>query len=167
MDSTRFQFYDPGTLADGELVLRLIERNPGNPDNGIVPEYKFEMRRPGEPECVGAIHLRVRLTPRLAQFGGHIGYEVKEHFRGHHYAARSCRLLFPLARMHGINPILLTCAEDNAASRRTCELAGGRLVAIRLVENELGVLRSTCYYHVVTGRVESVSQGTVPHTRHT
>jgi tagatose 1,6-diphosphate aldolase len=143
-----FEFRDPGTLIDGDLELHLIERSPGNAQKGIVPEYKFEMRRSSSPEAIGYIKLRVTLTLKLRMYGGHIGYSVEPAYRGHRYAARSCRLLFPLAAEHGIDPILITCAEDNAASRCTCEIIGGELVRIDTIEIEPGLWRPTCYYHV-------------------
>jgi predicted acetyltransferase len=143
-----FQFLDPGPLVDGDLELRLAETGPGDPAQGIVPDYRFALYQRGNPTSIGYIHLRVWLTPKLEQYGGHIGYGVDEAFRGHHYAARSVKLLFPLARRHGINPLLITCGEENMASRRTCELAGGQLQAIRPAEIEPGVIRNTCYYHV-------------------
>jgi tagatose 1,6-diphosphate aldolase len=146
--STGFEFRDPGTLIDGDLELHLTERSPGNAQKGIVPQYSFEMRRPGSSEAIGYIHLRPALTPRLRIHGGHIGYGVEPACRGHHYAARSCRLLFPLAAAHGIDPLLITCAEHNAASRRTCEVIGAELVRIESIEVEPGVPRPTCYYHV-------------------
>ena len=34
------------------------------------------------------------------------------------------------AKQHGINPVWITCNPDNWASRRTCELAGARLIEI-------------------------------------
>ena len=59
---------------------------------------------------------------------GHIGYGISQRERGHHYAARACRLLFVLARRHGMHTLLLATAPENAASRRTCELCGGELL---------------------------------------
>ena len=44
--------------------------------------------------------------------------------RGNAYAERSCRLLLPLARRHGLRSLWITCNPDNAASRRTCERLG-------------------------------------------
>jgi predicted acetyltransferase len=113
-----------------------------------VPAYHFQMRQGDPPQEIGYIHLRTSLTPRLREFGGHIGYGVDEPFRGHRYAARACRLLFPLARRHGIDVLLITCDEANAASRRTCERIGGELQRIAVAETENGVMRPTCYYHV-------------------
>jgi len=61
-------------------------------------------------------------------YEGHLAYGVLPEFRGHHYAARACRLLLPLARSHGMTELWVTCNPDNWASRRTCELAGAVLV---------------------------------------
>jgi len=53
---------------------------------------------------------------------------VHEPRRGHRYAARAVRLLLPLARRLGLDPLWITCDPENAASRRTLELAGAELV---------------------------------------
>lgn len=125
-----FEFRDPGRLIDGELELVLLQKHPGNANMSWVPSYRFVMTltRSGRP--VGRIELRVGNTHSILMYAGHIGYEVWPGYRGHHYAARACRLLFPLAKSHGLNPLWITCNPDNWASRRTCELAGGRLVEI-------------------------------------
>jgi len=124
-------FVDPGRLVDGDLELFLVATHPGNPRLGWVPWYEFAMCPVGCPERhMGAISLRVGHTPHILFYAGHIGYHVLPPYRGHHYAARSCRLLFPLARAHRLNPLWITCDPDNWASRRSCELAGGTLVEI-------------------------------------
>jgi len=150
-----FEFRHPGALMDGDLELHLVERRSGDARKGLVPEYKFEMRRNGSSDAIGYIHLRVALTPKLQKHGGHIGYSVEPAYRGHRYAARSCRLLFALATEHRIDPILITCGEDNVGSRRTCEMIGGELVHTDTIEIEPGLWRPTCYYHVkaVLGRL--------------
>jgi tagatose 1,6-diphosphate aldolase len=75
-------------------------------------------------------------------------YDVDEGYRGHKYAARGCRLLFPLARRHGLKSLLITCAADNTASRRTCKLIGARYVDTIEAEIEPGRYRSTCRFIV-------------------
>ncbi|MDE2727613.1 MAG: GNAT family N-acetyltransferase, partial [Gemmatimonadota bacterium] len=57
-----------------------------------------------------------------------IGYSVDPPYRGRRLAARSCLLILPLARAHGINPLWITCNPENTASRRTCEIIGSTLV---------------------------------------
>ena len=40
------------------------------------------------------------------------------------------RMLFPLAPMHGMRTLWITCNPDNWPSRRTCERLGGEMVEI-------------------------------------
>lgn len=115
-------------LIDRDLQLVLADREPYNPSTGWVPTYRFEMRSAGR--YAGAISLRVANTPSIVLYLGHIGYGVELGFRGRHFAARSCRLLIPLARHHQLDPLWITCNPDNIASRRSCELAGATLVEI-------------------------------------
>lgn len=125
-----FQFFDPGPLIDDELVLRLTEKVPGDPRHDIAPYYRFKMSRADRAIEMGRIDLRVGNTHNLIMYGGHIGYRVHAEYRGQHYAARSVRLLIPLARAHNLGTLWITCNPDNWASRRSCELAGLELVEI-------------------------------------
>jgi tagatose 1,6-diphosphate aldolase len=81
-------------------------------------------------EQVGRISLRIGDTDHLRLYAGHIGYAVERRHRGNHYAERSCRLLLPLARAHGMRELWITCNPDNHASRRTLERLGAELVEI-------------------------------------
>ncbi|HUJ43802.1 MAG TPA: HAD-IA family hydrolase, partial [Opitutaceae bacterium] len=122
-----FRFRTPGRLIDGDLELVLIARQPANMVWHHAPAYEFEMRRTGTATRLGRIRLRVGPARRL-RYPGHIGYEVDEGSRGHRYAARSCRLLLPLARAHGLSAVWLTVDPQNAASQRTCAIIGARYV---------------------------------------
>ncbi len=130
MQETEFRFLDPGKLQDGDLELVLAHKSPADEAKNLVPAYIFDMRHVASSQRVGGISLRVGDTHHITHYAGHLGYGVAEGFRGHHYAARGCRLLLPLARAHGINPLWITCNPDNRASRRTCELAGATLVEV-------------------------------------
>jgi tagatose 1,6-diphosphate aldolase len=125
-----FTFHDPGELIDGDLQLILEETRPAAPDKGYVPEYRFKMVPAGQNEKIGGINLRIGNTEHLIKYGGHIGYGVEPEHRGHHYGARSVCLILPLARKHGLQALWITCNPDNAASRRTCELAGAEFIEI-------------------------------------
>ena len=85
------------------------------------------MRHPGKAVGMGTIRLRIG-TARALRYPGHIGYGVKRRFRGRRYAARSSRLLLPLARAHGLKAVWLTVDPKNIASRRTCEILGAQWV---------------------------------------
>ncbi len=62
------------------------------------------------------------------RYAGHIGYGVHRRSRGHRYAARSCRLLLPLARAHGLTAVWLTVAPQNIPSQKTCAILGAKYV---------------------------------------
>jgi predicted acetyltransferase len=125
-----FKFHSPGELIDSDLELILVEEYPGDPTINYVPAYKFKMSLVGQGNEIGHIELRVGNTNHIVMYGGHIAYEVAPEHRGHRYAARACKLLFPLAQSHGLETIWITCNPDNIASRKTCELAGAQLVEI-------------------------------------
>jgi tagatose 1,6-diphosphate aldolase len=121
-------FVPPGELRDGDLQLELSGFGPHPLVD--VPTYHFRMVHTATAEEIGTIRLRVGSTPHLETYHGHIGYGVHAPHRGHHYAARSVRLLVPLARRLGIDPLWITCDPENAASRRTLELAGAQFVEV-------------------------------------
>lgn len=105
-------------------------------DASRVPYYDFWMyihdfsRQPGAAPTSppvrigGTITLRIGQTPAIELYYGHIGYHVFAPARGRHFAERSCRLLLPLARCHGMTTLWITCDPDNIASNRTCERLG-------------------------------------------
>jgi predicted acetyltransferase len=102
------------------------------------PSYHFWMKVKGDAglPIAGGIGLRVGNQYEVVMYSGHVGYHVYPPAQGHHYAERACRLLFPLARRHGMQTLWITCNPDNYASRRTCERLGGQLVEIVPVPEE-------------------------------
>ncbi len=78
-------------------------------------------------EYLGRLAVRHRLTPRLTDLGGHIGYDVKPSARRRGHATAMLAAALPVARGLGIGPALVTCEESNAGSRRVIEANGGVL----------------------------------------
>jgi predicted acetyltransferase len=115
-------------FRDGDLTLCLTSLEP-HPTYG-VPTCHFAMVHAESNEHLGNINLRTGSRFDLFVYSGHIGYEVDEKHRGRRYAARSVRLLLPLAKRLGVDPLWITCDPENTASRRSCEIAGGELVEI-------------------------------------
>lgn len=115
-------------LRDRELLLELT-RIVIHPKHS-VPAHFFTMIHANTGEELGSINLRVASTPHIEFYAGHIGYGVHPAHRGHHYAARSVRLLLPLAKDLGLPSLWITCDPDNIPSRRSCELAGAEFVEI-------------------------------------
>ena len=95
-----------------------------------VPTYNFRMVHAVARVEMGGINLRVGSTPHIERYAGHIGYSVHPPFRGHRYATRSLRLIVPLTRRLGLDPLWITCDPENHASRRCLELAGAQFVEI-------------------------------------
>lgn len=121
-------FVDPGELLDNELRLALDTF--GIHPYHHVPTYSFRMLYAETGEELGTIRLRNGSTEHVERYAGHIGYAVHERHRGHRYAARAVRLLMPLARRLGLDPVWITCDPENAASRRSMELAGAVFVEV-------------------------------------
>lgn len=74
---------------------------------------------------LGRISCRHLLTEWLAEFGGHVGYEVRPSARRQGHATTMLRAVLPHVHALGIDPALLTCDDDNVASRKVIEAAGG------------------------------------------
>jgi predicted acetyltransferase len=79
------------------------------------------------PGYLGRIALRHRLTPRLLERGGHIGYDVRPTARRQGHATAMLRAVLPRAHALGIDPALVTCAVGNVASRKVIQANGGVL----------------------------------------
>lgn len=121
-------FLDTDFLKNDEIDLQLERVAEGDPVKEWVPAYHFNIcLTDGTP--VGKCDLRIGHNQKL-YYGGNIGYGVDEPYRGHHYAGKACRLLFELAKKHELGYVYITCNVTNAASARTCEYAGGTLVAV-------------------------------------
>ena len=109
-----------------DVILRLTRETDAQPEKRFVPARHYDICLPdGTP--VGKCCLRLGHNDKT-YVGGNIGYSVDEPYRGHRYAAKACALLFREAKERGMDHVFITCVPENAASRRTCELAGGRLV---------------------------------------
>lgn len=78
-------------------------------------------------EYLGRISIRHRLTAGLREIGGHIGYDIRPSARRRGHATAMLAAVLPVARSLGIGQALLTCDEDNMASRRVIEANGGVL----------------------------------------
>jgi tagatose 1,6-diphosphate aldolase len=128
---------DPGAVVNRAQLQHFLKIAPGGhqPPNTIydrLPTYHFWMHireefAPPLPIC-GAIGLRIGDNEDTRLHYGHVGYNVFPSARGHHYAERAARMLFPLARRHGMRALWITCNPENIASRRTCERLGGQYV---------------------------------------
>ncbi|MGG4395247.1 GNAT family N-acetyltransferase [Paenibacillus thiaminolyticus] len=91
----------------------------------LVPQNVYWLYVQGRPVGIGK--LRHALTDALREQGGHIGYAIRPEARRRGYGTVMLRLLLAEARRIGLREVLITCDEDNTASRRVIEKNGGRL----------------------------------------
>jgi predicted acetyltransferase len=84
-----------------------------------------------EGRVLGRVAIRHALTPWLTDVGGHIGYDVRPSARRRGHASAMLAQALPVARGLGIDPALVTCREQNVASRRVIERCGGVLDDVR------------------------------------
>ncbi|MDP6127425.1 MAG: GNAT family N-acetyltransferase [Dehalococcoidales bacterium] len=127
---TEFSFNDYKPFSDGELQVVVREKRPADPEKEYEPAYDFDMRLVEGNRLVGRMNLRISNTSHITMYAGHIGYGVFPDYRGHHYAARACNLIKPVALDHGLKILWITCNPDNVPSRRTCEILGCEFVEI-------------------------------------
>ena len=119
-------FFDTSDLYDREIMLRLVRTVGVQPEKRWLPAYYFDICLPDGTK-IGYCDLRIGHNDKT-YIGGNIGYGIDGPFRGNHYAAKACRLLFRLAKKHGLEYLTISCQPSNLASARTCELAGGTYV---------------------------------------
>ena len=128
-------FLDTDFLRNEEIRLVLEKTVEAAPERNWLPAYHFAICDLDGVK-MGACDLRIGHNESV-YYGGNIGYRVEEPYRGRHYAGKACRLLFELARRHGMEYVIITCDPDNWPSRKTCEYAGGELLEIvELPEND-------------------------------
>jgi predicted acetyltransferase len=119
----------PDGFADYVRFLREQALEDSPRPEGYVPSTSLWWVE-GE-EYLGRIAIRHRLTERLLEVGGHIGYDVRPSARRRGHATAMLAAALPMARELGIESALLTCDVDNVGSRKVIEHNGGVLEDVR------------------------------------
>lgn len=144
----RQEFLAVGSSLDGTGSLRQMEdprdwlqqaedlRQEECVPTGWVPSSQFIYEKDGR--ILGMLQIRHRFNDYLAQYGGHIGYSVRPSERRKGYASQMLRLSLPYCRALGLEKVLITCDDDNEASRRTI-LKNGGLYESTVFEPDEGV----------------------------
>lgn len=120
---------DPATFAEFCDYSRAMD-DPGapRPAGWVSGTYRWMV---ADGEVVGRVSLRHELTPWLLEVGGHIGYAVRPSARRRGHATAALGLMLEVAAERGIDPVLVTCDDDNVGSRRAIEANGGVLEDVR------------------------------------
>lgn len=120
--------YADWSSADGFAGYVRAITTPANEQavvEGRVPSTRLWWT--SNDEYLGRVDLRHGLTPALTQVGGHIGYAVRPSARGQGHATAMLREALVVARVVGLERVLLTCDVDNSASRRVIVANDGEL----------------------------------------
>ena len=112
---------------DGTVTLRKTGEARGSADGSRLNALYYDILAEGNR--VGVCELRPD-TAWAARWSGQVSYTVFPPYRGHHYALAALRLLCAEAKACGLDRLIVTCRPENAASRRTLELAGAELEGI-------------------------------------
>ena len=115
------KYDDPAEWLDHVRALEHEETCPAH----LVTATLYVAVRHEDGCIVGMIDLRHRLNEFLAEVGGHIGYSVRPDERRKGYASRMLAMVLDEARRRGMDRVMVTCDEDNEASRRTILRNGG------------------------------------------
>jgi predicted acetyltransferase len=120
------KYYKPD-LEDFDGFLNNVRRNARgiNLPPKIVRENIFWLI--GKRRIFGRSALRHRLTPRLEDLGGHIGYDIRPTERRKGFGTLILKLTLEKAKAIGLNRVLVTCDTDNTGSVKIIEKNGGKL----------------------------------------
>ena len=134
-------FMNEGYLPQDKFKLFLkwyagASKGVGLTEN-LVPSTLYWLYVDGVP--VGYGKLRHRLNDHLRKVGGHIGYVIRPTERGKGYGKLILKEMLAKARAMGIGEVLMTCMQENAASRKVIEANAGVLSNIEDGE---------CYYWI-------------------
>lgn len=109
-----------------EVTTYFVDLYPGSEELGLVPRFRFEiLNEAGDP--MGHISVRVGDNQHVRFAAGHLGYEIKEPYRGHHFAGKACLALAPWI-FSFMDNVLITADPDNDASIRTMIWIGAQFL---------------------------------------
>ena len=144
----RKEFLERGDSMDGTGALRRMEdpkqwleycrlcKNPDTVPDGLVPATQYIFVRESDDKIVGMLQIRHYFNVFLEQYGGHIGYSVAPSERRKGYASQMLQMSLPKCKELGIQRVLVTCLDDNEASRRTILKNGGKYESTVFEPNE-------------------------------
>lgn len=110
-------------LDDFGAYIAAIEDARATPLSGFVAMTTYWLVAGGE--LVGQSRLRHELNDDLRIEGGHIGYGIRPSERRKRYGSLALELTLQMARARGLERVLITCDDDNVASRKIIGRSGG------------------------------------------
>lgn len=124
------------TLDKWLEYLKLSENKETIPNKNFVPCKEYMLINNESKKVLGLLNLRLELNEHLTKIGGYIGYSVAPSERRKGYGSFMLKEGLKLAKEHQINPVLLTCDDDNVGSAGVIENNGGILENKVYIEEE-------------------------------
>lgn len=112
------------------FVGRLLAKEASPGDDGGTSRWIVE-----DGEVLGGIALRHE-SAQDVEVLGHVGYGIRPSARGRGLAAAALREIIGMAKVRGMDRVLLACFVDNVPSVKTIERCGG--VLDRIVTTDRG-----------------------------
>jgi predicted acetyltransferase len=107
------------------MVQFLLESEKGvNLPEGWIPDSTFWLINE-KNRVLGVVNIRHRLTERLMDRGGHIGYGIRPSERYKGYATKILALSLEKVKGFGVDKALITCDKSNIGSLKTILNNGG------------------------------------------
>lgn len=105
-------------------------------EKNLMPASSFILIRENDKKLLGLLNIRHKLNDFLYRRGGHIGYSIKTTEREKGYGYEILRLALAEAKKLGLDRVLVTCDENNMASRKIIEKNKGVLENIVSIGEE-------------------------------
>lgn len=128
---------EPTNLDEYILLTSQNSRGENVPD-GWVPSSTFWLIDDGE--FIGHTNIRHSLNDFLKHIGGHIGYYIRPSARGKGYGTKILEFALIEAEKLGLKKVLISCNEDNVASKRVIEKNNGQFQD-KIVKDGESILR--------------------------
>ena len=112
-------------LENEKIKLLIIDKNKGNENE--IPYYYYAIILKEKDVEIGKISIRIGHN-KHSYYNGNIGFEINEGYRGNKYSLLAAKLVFPVAKYHGIDYLYISCDESNIASSKIIENLGANLV---------------------------------------
>jgi predicted acetyltransferase len=109
---------------EGFLLQERKHQRPYTIKPGFVPYTTFWLI--DGDEYIGQLSIRHQMNDLMLKIAGNIGYQIRPDKRGRGYGKIILQLGLSKAREMGITRALVTCDENNIASKKVIEYNGGK-----------------------------------------